>query len=85
MVGVLWPIKFGDARLAFGRPHTVTFVAGAAALSAAVRTCVTRRIPRTLVHPDFPAEITPQPHLISLLGDTLLTHETGGVSIVPKD
>ena len=78
-------MKFGEIRLAFDRLHIGTFVAGAAALSAAVRTCVTRRIPRTPVPPDFPAEITPQPHLIPLPGDSLLTHETGGVSIVPKD
>ena len=63
MSGVSWPMKFGDGRLAFDKLHSGTFIAGAAALSAAVWTCVTRRIPRTLA-PDFPAEITPQPRLM---------------------
>ena len=51
MDGLLEPMNFGDSRLAFDRLHTGTFVAGAAALSAAVMTCVTRRMPRTLVQP----------------------------------
>ena len=44
-------MKFGYVRLAFDGLHSGTFVAGAAALSAAVGTCVTRRIPRILVPP----------------------------------
>ena len=54
MEGVLWPIKFGDSRLAFDRLHTGTFVAGAAALSAAVRTCTTRRTTRRITSPPPP-------------------------------
>ena len=51
-------MKFGDVRLAFDRLHSGTFVAGAAALSAAVGTCATRRIPRTLVPPPPPPRLS---------------------------